>query len=384
MDPDATDDAQFNINQLLRKSGRMSQDASELAELQREDAQITAEYEHAATRAASLLTLEGDMKSEMEQLSAKQVEIIEHLQNITADETVASEAAESEAEPSEHESAEGEAGGEAGGEEGGEEGEGDDVLGDTQDPDAPTAEDAAGGAEEQARGRTPMLAARGSTRATPGRPDARRGGAVDPAGVREGRPGVRGGGKAQQDSSAKGPKLRIPPAQQAHVQARLKIPAAQQRAGKAGTLGLHHPALAAAGRAQASQSVAARAARAAQRAVQSAVRVGSVLDEARHDVEREAAARRRPPQHVSQLVHAARTTGRQEGRGGEVRTGKEQAKEQQGPERREMARALERQHALLRQETRLRMQMRQEARARVRLPAPDLAPRHLVRHTGAP
>ena len=62
-----------------------------------------------------------------------------------------------------------------------EEAEGGEVLGDTPDPDAPTAEDVAGGAEEQARGRTPMLAARRSTRAAPGSPEVRRGGA-------EGRP----------------------------------------------------------------------------------------------------------------------------------------------------------------------------------------------------
>ena len=381
VDPDATDEAQFNINQLLRKSGRMSQDASELAELQREDAQITAEYKHAATRAASLLTLEGDMKSEMQQLSTKQVEIIEHLQNMTADETVASEGAESEAATSEDESAEGEAGGEAGGEEGGEEAEGGEVLGDTPDPDAPTAEDVAGGAEEQARGRTPMLAARRSTRAAPGSPEVRRGGAEGRPGVREGRPGVRGGERAHHDSPAKGPKLRIPPAQLAHVQARLRIPAAPQAPG---TFGVYAKALTGAGRTRQSQSVAARAARAAQRAVQSAVKVGSVLDEARQDVEREAAAHRQAPQHV----YAASKTRLQEGRGDKVREGKEQAKEQRALERKEMARALERQHALLRQEVRLRTQMHDngvlhlpEARAHER---PDLAPRHLVRHTGAP
>jgi hypothetical protein len=290
VDPDATDDAQFNINLLLRKSGRMSQDASELAELQREDAQITAEYEHASTRAASLLTLEGDMKHEMQQLSAKQVQIIQELQNVTANETVASEGADGEAAAIEDNSAEG-SGTQV-------EGEGD-APGGAPDPDAPTAADVSNGAEQGAekreRGRTPMLALRGNARAAHFSPAVRRG----------------------------------------VVQERVD------------------------------SSVAARAALAQQKAVLSAANVGSILDEARKEVERQAAARRRrPPEHVE----AQRTVAHLDAQREEVqmREGKRQL-EARELEKREMAQALERQHALLRQEMRLRKEVRQH-----------------VRHTGAP
>ena len=290
VDPDATDDAQFNINLLLRKSGRMSQDASELAELQREDAQITAEYEHASTRAASLLTLEGDMKHEMQQLSAKQVQIIQELQNVTANETVASEGADGEAAAIEDNSAQG-SGTQV-------EGRGD-APGGEQDPDAPTTADVSNGAEQGAekreRGRTPMLALRGNARA-------------------------------------------------AHFSPAVRRDVVQERVGS---------------------SVAARAALAQQKAVLSAAKVGSILDEARKEVERQAAERRRPPEHVK----AHRTVAHLDAQREEVqmREGKRQLEARETLEKREMAQALERQHALLRQEMRVRKEVRQH-----------------VRHTGAP
>jgi hypothetical protein len=294
VDQDATDDTQFNINLLLRKSGRMGQDASELAKLQSEDAQITAEYEHASTRAASLLTLEGDMKNEMQHLSAKQVQIIQQLQNITANETVASEGADGEAAAIEDSSAE-VSGTQVEG--------GGDAAGGSPDPDAPTAADVSNGAEQgaeqgaekQERGRTPMLALRGNAGAAHFSPAVRRGVVLERVG----------------------------------------------------------------------SSVAARAALAQQKAVLSAAKVGSVLDEARKDVERQAAARSRPPEHVE----AHRTVAHWDAQRQEVhmREGKRQLEARETQEKREMAQAVERQHALLRQEMRLRKEVRQH-----------------VRHTGAP
>ena len=114
-----------------------------------------------------------------------------------------------------------------------------------------------------------------------------------------------------------------------------------------------------------SSSVAARVALAQQKAVLSAAKVGSILDEARKDVEHQAAARRRPPEHVEAHGTVAHSDAQREEV--QMREEKRQLEARETLEKREMAQALERQHALLRQEMRLRKEVRQH-----------------VRHTGAP
>jgi hypothetical protein len=239
VDPAATDDAQFNINLLLRKSGRMARDASELAGLQQEDQQITQQYEYASKRAASLLTLEGDMKAEMHQLSTKQLSIIDGLKNITANETAESEAAEAQAAASE-----------GGAEEGGAE-EGDGEV--SEDPDAPGPGDE--GAAEKARGREPMLAARKGK-----------------AALERHLPVHSEKWHAVQWQVARRKPLHI------GITAKIrKIPTAQPAVRKAVKGGNRD------------ESVASRVARAGQRAAKTAAKVGSLLDEAKLDVERQQA-----------------------------------------------------------------------------------------------
>ena len=252
VDPDAKDNSQFNINLLLRKSGRMARDASELAGLQKEDEQISSQYEYSKKRAANLLALEGGMKHEMQELSAQQLKIIDELAKNTANQTAESEAAESEAAPKEVKSETGTEGGASS--EGGDPdapsagdapAEGAAQGGDSADPDAPDApsvgEAAAGGAEggegAQARAREVTLTSE-RVRAHVGRPDSRE--------VQERR----------------------------QERERLLRSTESQRAVR--TEGE---------RVVEDESVAARAARAEQRAATSAGRLGALLKEAAHDVQ---------------------------------------------------------------------------------------------------
>ena len=115
VDPD--DDSQFTINLLLRKSGRMSRDAGELAKLQAEDQGVTAQYDRAKKHSQDLLTLEGDIKAELQALSAKQLSILKEIANITQHETNDTLAEEDLLHPAKAEKEEGSAAGEEGGEE---------------------------------------------------------------------------------------------------------------------------------------------------------------------------------------------------------------------------------------------------------------------------
>ena len=252
VDPAATDEAQFNINLLLRKSGRMGRDASQLAELQGEDQQLTAQYDYASKRAASLLALEGDMKDELLELSQKQLSIIAEIQNMTANATAETEAIESDF-------AAKASGDGASGKEG---------VAEVEDPEAPKMPSIDDGNEAagKERGRVPMLAGRERKslvrRHLP---------AWVPAHRFSGEP-VRAGessgvghleGKAKQ---AGGRKARR---------------AALGRASDGGHRGAKH-----------SDSVAAQVSRAGLRAEKSAARVGTLLKDAERDVKRQAAAAR--------------------------------------------------------------------------------------------
>jgi len=326
VDPAATDDAQFNINLLLRKSGRMVRDASELAGLQQEDELITGQYQNAKKRAASLLTLEGDMKHELQELSAQQMSIINQIQNITANETAASEADEAEASTTEV----------GGGEEEGN---------NSEDPDVPSASDDPGAAEK-GRGKTPMLAWKHK-----------------PAGhlpslVRwneEVRRQVVRRRAANDVGKHKGSMLKIPVSQNKEKRALLlKIPAVQ-------STGVHGEATEG-GR---GGSIAARVARAGVRAAKSAAKVGSLLDEAKHDVERQAAVQAVQARRHAQLQHAL--------------TQQAHLKEKEEMIRREEH------EALLRREGHARDRVRKEEHARTQHEeARKPATHSRVRHTGAP
>lgn len=248
VDPAATDDAQFNINQLMRKGGRIARDASELAGLQQEDQQITHQFEYALKRAASLLTLEGDMKAEMQELSTKQLSIIDQLKNITVNETAESEAAETQAAASEG---------------GAEDGEGQE----SEDPDAPGPGDE-GGAEEKARGREPMLAARKGKS------------------VLERHIFVHAEQEARRVALARDIKSKM-----------RKISAAQRSVREVNE-------------GDRDESVESRVERAGQRAAKTAAKVGSLLNEATVDVERE--ARKQQQQREQHAQHVQREHALQE------------------------------------------------------------------------
>ena len=253
VDPAATDEAQFNINMLLRKSGRMGRDASQLAELQGEDQQLTAQYDYASKRAASLLALEGDMKDELLELSQKQLSIIGEIQNMTANATAETEAIESDFAAK--------AGGDgAGGEEG---------VAEAEDPEAPKMPSIDDGNEAagKERGRVPMLAGRERKslvrRHHLARIPAHR---FSSEPVRAGE----SGGVGHREVKAK----------QAGGRSSARR-AALERASDRG----HREA-------KLSDSVAAQVSRAGLRAEKSAARVGTLLKDAERDVKRQAAAAR--------------------------------------------------------------------------------------------
>lgn len=328
----------------------MAHDASELAGLQKEDEEITGQYEYAKTRAASLLTLEGDMKYELQELSAKQLSIIDQIKNITANETAA-RAVETESAAAE-----------------GEGGEGEEAGKDSMDPDAPNAGDEPGAAEKE-RGRVPMLAERETARHLPAhqvrlKEEARRQLMTNPTPLarRE---------VARDDGDLKGPALKIPASQNTDTRVpTLKIPAATRREGGG------HTAVDGGG-----GSVAARVARAGMRAAKSAAKVGSLLEEAKNDVEQQSAVRRQARQQQARknrivLEHALEL--------------------QHELQQHALTLALKQQHELQQHEALLRREehargvfFRKEEHAHrqheeARKPAQLLRTESRVRHTGAP
>ena len=250
VDPAATDASQFNINLLLRKSGRMGRDAEELAELQGEDQQLTEQYDYASKRAASLLALEGDMKDELQELSQKQLSIVAEMQNMTANETAQTEAIESDFV------------GQTGGEEAASE-QGVEPEADPEAPPMPSIDDD-GGAAEKERGRAPMLARREPPRLAPRHFPARtgaprfRGESVHVDTARSG--ARRGAGKG-------GTRTR---------------PAGRRVGERMLTGGLKE--------ARRDESVAAQVSRAGLRAEKSAAKMGTLLQAAKRDVVGQAAA----------------------------------------------------------------------------------------------